>query len=125
MAEVLLIDDDASVRGFYREVLEGAGYGVVEASTAKDGFRHLREHPIDLVITDILMPDMDGLEVTRVLHHDFPKVKVIAISGGQQDVDYCNVARLLGAHETLMKPVEVQRLLHTVALLLNQTTKLS
>ncbi len=125
MADVLLIDDDASVRGFFRQVLEGAGYGVVEASSARNGLRLLRERPIDLVITDILMPDMDGLEVTRVLHRDFPKVKVIAISGGQQDIDYCNVARFLGAHETLMKPVTVQRLLDTVALLLNQTTKLS
>lgn len=125
MADVLLIDDDASVRGLFRQILEGAGYSVVEASSAKYGLRLLRERPIDLVITDILMPDMDGLEITRILHRDFPKVKVIAITGGQQDIDYCNVARFLGAHETLMKPVTVQRLLDTVALLLNQTTKLS
>lgn len=125
MADVLLIDDDASVRGLFRQILEGAGYSVVEASSAKYGLRFLRERPIDLVITDILMPDMDGLEITRILHRDFPKVKVIAITGGQQDIDYCNVARFLGAHETLMKPVTVQRLLDTVALLLNQTTKLS
>lgn len=125
MAVVLLIDDDELVRGFFRQVLEGAGYGVVEASSARNGLRLLRERPIDLVITDILMPDMDGLEVTRVLHRDFPKVKVIAVSGGAQDIDYCNVARFLGAHETLMKPVTVQRLLDTVALLLSQTTKLS
>jgi DNA-binding NtrC family response regulator len=125
VADVLLIDDDASVRGLFRQILEGAGYSVVEASSAKYGLRFLRERPIDLVITDILMPDMDGLEITRILHRDFPKVKVIAITGGQQDIDYCNVARFLGAHETLMKPVTVQRLLDTVALLLNQTTKLS
>lgn len=122
MADILLIDDEALVRRFFRQVLEGAGFGVGEASTAKDGFRLLRERLIDLVITDILMPDMDGLEVTRVLHRDFPKVKIIAMSGGQQDVDYCNVARYLGAHETLMKPVAVQRLLDTVARLLGPTT---
>jgi DNA-binding NtrC family response regulator len=119
-AVILLIDDEASVRGFFRDVLEGAGYGVAEAASARDGLRLLHERPIDLVITDILMPDMDGLEVTRVLHRDFPKVKVIAVSGGQQDVDYCDVARFLGAHETLMKPVTVQRLLETVARLLSQ-----
>jgi len=119
-AVILLIDDEASVRGFFRDVLEGTGYGVAEAASARDGLRLLHERPIDLVITDILMPDMDGLEVTRVLHRDFPKVKVIAVSGGQQDVDYCDVARFLGAHETLMKPVTVQRLLDTVARLLSQ-----
>ncbi len=121
MGEILIIDDEPAVRGFFREVLEGAGYGVVEAASAKSGLRLLRERPIDLVITDILMPDMDGLEVTRTLHRDFPAVKIIAISGGQQDIDYCDVARFLGAHETLMKPVTMSRLLETVARLLGRT----
>lgn len=120
MAVILVIDDEASVRGFFRQVLEGAGHDVVEASSAREGLRLFRQHSFDLVITDILMPDMDGLEVTRVLHREFPKVKVIAISGGQQDVDYCSVARFLGAHATLMKPVTVQRLIETVASLLSQ-----
>lgn len=121
MGEILIIDDEPAVRGFFREVLEGAGYGVVEAASAKSGLRLLRERPIDLVVTDILMPDMDGLEVTRTLHRDFPAVKIIAISGGQQDIDYCDVARFLGAHETLMKPVTMSRLLETVARLLGRT----
>jgi CheY-like chemotaxis protein len=121
VAEILLIDDEASVRRFFRTVLEGAGYVVVDAATAKAAFRLLKERPIDLVITDILMPDMDGLEVTRVLHRDFPKVKIIAITGGLLDVDYCSVARFLGAHDTLMKPVTVPRLLDMVARLLSQS----
>ena len=121
MGEILIIEDEPAVRGFFREVLEGAGYGVVEAASAKSGLRLLRERPIDLVVTDILMPDMDGLEVTRTLHRDFPAVKIIAISGGQQDIDYCDVARFLGAHETLMKPVTMSRLLETVARLLGRT----
>jgi DNA-binding NtrC family response regulator len=120
VAVILVIDDEESVRSFFCYALEGAGYDVVEASSAKQGLRLLRDRPVDLVITDILMPDMDGLEVTRVLHREFPRVKVIAVSGGQQDIDYCNVARFLGAHATLMKPVSVQRLIETVANLLSQ-----
>lgn len=118
MADLVIVDDDAAVRRLFRDVLEGAGYGVFEAASAKEALRIVRARSIDLVITDILMPDMDGLELTRQLHREFPAVKIIAMSGGQQDIDYCGVARLLGAHEALLKPVAVQRLLDTVAGLL-------
>lgn len=114
VAEILLIDDESSVRQFFRQVLEGAGYGVTEASSAKDGLSQLRAHEVDLVITDILMPDMDGLELTWVLRQQFPRIKVVAVSGGQQDLDYCSVARFFGAHDTLMKPVATTRLLDAV-----------
>jgi two-component system, response regulator YesN len=122
VAEILLIDDEPSARQFFREVLEGAGYGVTEASSAKDGLSHLKAHPVDLVITDILMPDMDGLELTWVLHQQYPHIKVVAVSSGQQDIDYCSVARFFGAHETLMKPVAIPRLLDAVGRLTSQTT---
>ena len=122
MAEILLIDDESSVREFFRKVLEEAGHDVTEASSAKDGLSHLKSHPVDLVITDILMPDMDGLELTWVLHQQYPGVKVMAVSGGEQDLDYCSVARFFGAHETLMKPVAVPRLLDAVSRLTTRTT---
>ncbi|HJT21305.1 MAG TPA: response regulator [Nitrospira sp.] len=121
MVEILLIDDESSVREFFRYVLEEAGYGVSEASSAKDGLSLLKTRPVDLVITDILMPDMDGLELTWVLHHQYPSLKVVAVSGGQQEYDYCTVARFFGAHETLMKPVAVPRLLDAVSRLTSQT----
>jgi two-component system KDP operon response regulator KdpE len=115
VAEIVIIDDDAGVRRLFRDILEGAGHGVRDAASAKEGLRLVRAKTTDVVITDILMPDMDGLEVTRTLHREAPRIKVIAISGGRQDVDYCTVARFLGAHETLMKPVTVERLVATVA----------
>ncbi len=121
MAEILLIDDEPSVRAFFRNVLEGAGYEVSEASSAKEALSLLKTRLVDLVITDILMPDMDGLELTWVLHHQYPSVKVVAVSGGQQEYDYCTVARFFGAHETLMKPVAVPRLLDAVHRLTGQT----
>ncbi len=121
MAEILVIDDDSSIRQFFRRTLEEAGYGVSEASSAKEGLSHLKGHSVDLIITDVLMPEMDGLELTWVLHQQYPKIKVIAVSGGQREVDYCNVARFFGAHDTLMKPVSVPRLLDTVGRLVDQS----
>jgi CheY-like chemotaxis protein len=122
VAELLLVDDEAPVRKFFVQVLEGAGYRVVEASSGKEALRRLQERPFDLVITDILMPDMDGLELTKVLHHRFPDIKIVVISGDRDDMDYCHVARFLGAHVTLAKPVPVQLLLETVARQLGKTT---
>lgn len=121
MGRILVIDDESSVRRFFCEVLKEAGHQSIEASTAREAFACLREQPIDLVITDILMPDIDGLEVTRTLHRDYPSLKIIAISGGRQDFDYGAVARLLGADETLMKPVTVHRLQEAVAKLLGSS----
>jgi len=118
-AEILVIDDDSAVRQFFRHVLEEAGYGVAEAASAKEGLEHLKSHQVDLIITDILMPEMDGLELTWVLHQQYPKIKVVAVSGRQDTVDYCGVARFFGAHETLMKPVAVPRLLGAVSRLVS------
>ena len=111
---ILVIDDEEPIRQLLREALEGAGYQVWEASTGIEGVRQVCEQSIDLVITDILMPDMDGLETVRMLHRDFPNVRIIAISGGGKDPDYCAVAKILGAHETLTKPFELQQLIDAV-----------
>jgi CheY-like chemotaxis protein len=116
--QILIIDDEPSIHRLFSDVLKGAGYEPVAASSAREGLRVLRERPVDLVITDILMPDMDGLEVTRNVRREFPRVKIIAMTGGQQAIDYCQVARLLGAHDTLIKPIASERLLEAVARLL-------
>ena len=115
---VLVIDDEVAIRQLLRETLEGAGYQVWEATTGIEGLRQVRDQPIDLVITDILMSDMDGLEMVGMLHRDFPNIRIIAISGGNKDLDYCAVAKMLGAHETIPKPFSLSLLLETVAHLL-------
>ena len=114
-ATVLLIDDDGAVRQLFRQALEGEGYDVVEAPTGTEGLRLLHERPVDVVLTDIIMPDMDGLEVVRELRRDFPTVRIIAFTGGRLERDYSATARLLGAHETLMKPLGVHEVLAAVA----------
>ena len=114
-ASVLVVDDEVPILQLLRKTLEGAGYQVWEASTGNEGLRQVCAQPIDVVITDILMSDMDGLEMIGELHRNFSKIRIIAISGGNKYLNYCAVAKMLGAHETLNKPFELQELLDAVA----------
>ncbi|MDP3598948.1 MAG: response regulator [Nitrospirota bacterium] len=109
-----MVDDEAPMRQRFREALEEAGYQVWEASTGIEGMRQVCDQSINLVITDIRMPDLDGLEAVCLLHRSFPTIRIIAISGGSNDPDYCAAAKMLGAHETLTKPFELQQLLEAV-----------
>lgn len=111
---ILIIDDDELIRAFLRQVLEEAGYMVIEAPDGRSGLRQFQQTPTALVITDLLMPDRDGLEVTMALHRDSPTVKIIVLSGGSEQHDYLDAAKLLGAHRTMQKPVTIAELLHAV-----------
>lgn len=114
MATILVIDDEQQVRTLLRQALTGAGYEVVEAKNGREGLKQYRKAPTDLVITDILMPDEDGLEATLELTREYPDAKVIAITGGSGDRNFLDVAKLFGARKTLTKPFELDRLLETV-----------
>ena len=111
---ILIIDDDEQTRVFLRRVLEEAGYMVMEAPNGREGLRQFRQTPTALVITDLLMPDMDGLEVTMALHRESPTVKIIALTGGSGQRDFLDIAKLLGAHRTMKKPVAIAELLQAV-----------
>jgi DNA-binding response OmpR family regulator len=95
-----------------RAVLEQEGYMVDEAQNGREGIARCRQTPADLVITNILMPEQEGLETIRILRREFPVVKIIAISGGGQrgNLDFLTVARQLGAWRTLRKPFGMQEL---------------
>ena len=111
---ILLIDDNDHIRAFLRRILEEAGYFVMGAANGREGLRQFRHTPVDLVITDQLMPDSDGLEVTMTLRHESPHVKIIALTGGTGEPDLLKVAKLLGAHLTMKKPIEMTELLKAV-----------
>ena len=106
MLHILLIEDDAAVRGILSRMLEGAGYAVIQATNGADGLRLWREQGADLVLTDIQMPDMNGIEVIVQLRAFAPHLPVIAMSGGGQsrDLDLLGDAKLLGAVGVLYKP---------------------
>ena len=106
MARLLLIEDDDGVRTVLRRMLEQAGHTVIEARDGKEGLRLFQRTPADLVITDIVMPEKEGLEVVRALRDTHPPVKIIAISGAgpHEGGDYLALARLMGAAKVLQKP---------------------
>ena len=120
MARILVIEDVDEVRWVIRRTLESEGYEVVEASDGVEGTRLFREKPADLIVTDIIMPDKEGIETIRELRSDFPDVKIVAISGGGKigPFDYLELAKKFGASRTLAKPFGVEELVEAVRELL-------
>jgi CheY-like chemotaxis protein len=120
MARILIIDDDVKIRNMLCQVLEREGYEVVEVPGGKEGLRRYRENPADLIITDLVMPEKDGIETIMELRRDFIDVKIIAISGGGRiDAEtYLSMAKKLGAHYTFAKPFKLEKLLQAVEKLL-------
>jgi len=82
MARILIIDDESQIRSMLRLMLERVGYEVDEAPDGLEGIRQYREDPADLIITDLIMPNKDGIGMIIDLKKEFPKVKIIAMSGG-------------------------------------------
>lgn len=116
MARILIIDDDVQILDILRQILECEGYEVVDATNGKEGISLYRKKPADLIITDIIMPDKEGIETIIELKRDFPGVKIIAISGGGRigPEGYLNIAKKLGARYAFSKPVEREELLSAV-----------
>jgi len=116
MERILIIDDEASIRSMIRLILEREGYIVVEASDGAEGIQRFREVPADLVITDLIMPNKDGIGMILDLKKEFSTAKIIAMSGGglNHPEGYLRGAKKLGAAYTLAKPVNRQELLRAV-----------
>ena len=108
MARVLVVDDQPEVRRLMVRLLERAGHTTAEADGGAEGLRQLAAQPVDLVVTDLFMPDMDGLEFIRELALRRPGMRVIAVSGGgfMDAASILAVATQLGAVRTLSKPFD-------------------
>jgi two-component system, chemotaxis family, chemotaxis protein CheY len=119
---ILVIDDEEPVRTVLRQMLEKDGYEVEEAPDGAVGLSLLQDHPIDLVITDLFMPEKEGIETMREVQKSFPQVKIIAMSGGGRmgKLDFLPMAESFGAQRTLAKPFERKELLETVRAVLAQ-----
>lgn len=116
MARILIIDDDRDIRHPLRLALEHAGHEVLEAQDGAEGLRLWVDSGADLVITDVHMPEMDGLEVIMELAALSPGVKIIALSGGESTgrFNYLPEAKLLGALRTIPKPFRHAEILSTI-----------
>ena len=114
MARILLIEDDDSVRTTLSLILEHVGHTVVEAGDGREGLNLFRRAGADLVITDMVMPGTEGVEVLRELRRTHAPVKIIAMSGAARGAAYLEMARLLGAAKVLAKPFPTALLLAAV-----------
>lgn len=114
MATILVIDDEASIRTLLRGVLEQAGHRVVEAHDGREALSLYHKNRPDLVIMDLLMPEVDGLEATLQLSREYVDTKIIAMTGAQGDRNFLDVAQLFGACRAFEKPFDLQQLLHAV-----------
>jgi DNA-binding NtrC family response regulator len=114
MDTILVIDDEEPIRELLRLALLGAGYDVLEASNGRLGLALYRASEADLIFTDLVMPEMDGLELMLELTSNFLHVNVIAMADGLKGEPLLYVAKLLGACETFHKPFEMDKLLSAV-----------
>lgn len=110
---ILVVDDDAEVRGFLRDVLMEAGYQVLEAADGTVALQTARTGQADLLLTDLVMPEKEGLDVIQTLRREMPGMGIIAISGAFHG-EFLKTARLLGADIVLSKPLSPDLLLANV-----------
>jgi DNA-binding response OmpR family regulator len=108
------------MRTLLRQVMEWAGYEVIEAGDGREGMHQYRKQPVDLVITDLIMPEQEGLETISSLKKENPSLKIIAISGGGRigPEAYLPAAQELGADRVFSKPFDVRELAEAVKELL-------
>lgn len=106
MARILVIDDAASVRELLDQMLQLSGHEVVVAANGKEGLDQLRRHAVELVITDLFMPEKEGLETIRELRRDFPNLPIIAMSGEPGMPSLLGIAKRFGALKTVEKPFD-------------------
>src|SRR5512140_2992115 len=111
---VLLVEDDDDNRELMAEVLESSGYEVLCASTGQEGLKTLSEHSVDVVVTDIGMPGMGGLEMARAAKAIAPKIPVVVVTGWAERDDITS-ARGREIDAVLIKPVDPDALTQTVA----------
>jgi DNA-binding response OmpR family regulator len=112
---ILVIDDDEALRTMMALALTGAGFAVTVASDGRKGLRAFHENPAELVITDIVMPETEGMGVIMELRRDYPVVGLIAMSGHTAHSSlYLSTAKKMGAHAIFPKPFTIAELLKVV-----------
>jgi CheY-like chemotaxis protein len=116
VARILIIDDEDELRSMLRQMLEQAGYEVTEAVNGAEGIQLYEQDTHDLIITDIIMPEKEGVETIIALRRADPDLPIIAISGGGRldATDFLTMTKKLGARRTLSKPFRRDQLLEAV-----------
>ena len=123
MTRILVVDDEELVRETLCFMLEEAGFEILEAADGVEALHVFDEHEVDVVVTDIFMPEKEGLETITELRQRKPDVKIIAISGGggHVNLDYLEFAKTFGARSVLTKPFLREQVLSAVKAILEQS----
>jgi CheY-like chemotaxis protein len=116
--KILMVDDDEAIRECLSELLAMAGYSVIASNDGIESLRIFETQPFDLVITDIMMPGIDGLGAMIKMRTIDPKIKILAISGADMKEELLHAAGFVGAMSTLQKPFSNDTLLKTITRLL-------
>ena len=131
MAKIIVIDDEEDIRNVLKQVLERAGYEVEVAESGKEGLELLKEGGGDLVITDVIMPGMDGVSLTREIREKFRDTRILVISGGGNvapksyepgaisTTAFLSSAKNAGADQTMTKPFDRKELIQVISELLD------
>lgn len=127
MKKILVIDDEHPIRILLKKVLERGGFEVTVAVNGNDGTKKQKENPSDLVITDLIMPDKEGIELIQEFKQEYPTTPIIAMSGGGMAAaqGYLKTAKIMGAEEIIEKPVKKEVLLEKVRTTLSAYRKLN
>lgn len=123
MAKILIVDDDSQLRTMLKQLLEGNNYDVIDSGDGEEALRILKKDKFNLIITDLIMPEKDGMSLILELRRDYPEMQIIAISGGARHIDPQNplqIAKKLGAQYTLTKPFKLSELLEAVRKLVGE-----
>jgi two-component system chemotaxis response regulator CheY len=124
MAKVLVVEDSPAVRLAMVDVLEGLGHTVVETENGRIAIERLDEGPFDLVLTDVLMPEVDGIEVIKAVRRVHPDTRILAVSGGTPNLPAgyaLKMTEMFSADAVLYKPFLNEELRKTVTRLLSDT----
>ncbi len=122
MTRILVVDDDIEIREMLRTMLERAGYDVLEAANGNLAIGIYRREAVDLIITDLIMPEKEGIEMIMELCREHPGIKIIAMSGGARvhPQSHLDMARALGARHVFTKPFGAQEMIRVVRELVDE-----
>lgn len=125
MATIIIADDDPIVRQFAIELLRDSDHAVVEAENGRQAVRLIEAMPVDVLVVDMLMPEMDGLETILALRQSHPTLRILAISSGGQvgARQLLDMARTFGAHASLQKPLAMATFRTAIAQLLDASAR--
>lgn len=112
MARILIVEDSKDFRSLLQARLEMEGFEVAAASSGADALQVMARQPADVIVTDVFMPDKDGLETILEMRARYPEARIVAMSGWQSSrgVDYLRVAREIGAAHILRKPFDLEEM---------------